>query len=135
MITYTIKENNEDIKKATIVKTGHEIEFTLEQMEENEALLEKQKKEIEGVVQNRFGIMSNIEDNHAFVKELSDKERFTVHMYEEAKNEYKKYNEALSRVNEMLDKSAKEKAEIKSQLNIVDNKEVVEEVKETETNG
>jgi hypothetical protein len=127
MITYTFKpeENtNDGVIKVTkkndrvIVKTGHEIEFTLTDMENNEAYLEKQKKEIVPVIEHRKAVMQNVAENHPIVSELTPEQRHAVHMYREAEVELEKYEEVLSEVNRVLEKSAEEKKEIIKQLNL-----------------
>ncbi len=127
MITYTFKpeENaNDGVIKVTkkndrvIVKTGHEVEFTLADMENNEAYLEKQKKEIVPVIEHRKAVMQNVTENHPIVSELTPEQRHAVHMYREAEVELEKYEEVLAEVNRVLDKSAEEKKEIIKQLNL-----------------
>jgi hypothetical protein len=127
MITYTFKpeENtNDGVIKVTkkndrvIVKTGHEIEFTLTDMENNEAYLEKQKKEIVPVIEHRKAVMQNVAENHPIVSELTPEQRHAVHMYREAEVELEKYEEVLAEVNRVLEKSAEEKKEIIKQLNL-----------------
>lgn len=127
MITYTFKpeENtNDGVIKLTkkndrvIVKTGHEVEFTLTDMENNEAYLEKQKKEIVPVIEHRKAVMQNVTENHPIVSELTPEQRHAVHMYREAEVELEKYEEVLAEVNRVLEKSAEEKKEIIKQLNL-----------------
>lgn len=127
MITYTFKpeENtNDGVIKVTkkndrvIVKSGHEVEFTLTDMENNEAYLEKQKKEIVPVIEHRKAVMQNVTENHPIVSELTPEQRHAVHMYREAEVELEKYEEVLAEVNRVLDKSAEEKKEIIKQLNL-----------------
>lgn len=127
MITYTFKpeENtNDGVIKVTkkndrvIVKTGHEVEFTLTDMENNEAYLEKQKKEIVPVIEHRKAVMQNVKENHPIVSELTPEQRHAVHMYREAEVELEKYEEVLAEVNRVLEKSAEEKKEIIKQLNL-----------------
>lgn len=127
MITYTFKpeENtNDGVIKVTkkndrvIVKTGHEVEFTLTDMENNEAYLEKQKKEIVPVIEHRKAVMQNVTENHPIVLELTPEQRHAVHMYREAEVELEKYEEVIAEVNRVLEKSAEEKKEIIKQLNL-----------------
>ena len=117
MITYTYKEQEGEEEKV-IVKTGHAVEFTMSRMEENEAILLKQKKELSGVIEHRKAVMQNIEENHAFVKDLTEEQRNTVMMHREAEIELQAYKAKEEEVDLMLVKSALEKAEIKKQLEI-----------------
>lgn len=137
MITYTFKpeENTNDgvvkltkLKDRVIVKTGHEIEFTLEDMEANEAYLEKQKREIEPVIAHRKAVMQNVSENHPIVTEITAEQRHAVHMYREAEVELEKYEDVLKEVNRVLEKSHAEKEEIKKQLNIESELKTVEEI-------
>ena len=118
MITYTIKESNEDIKKAVIEKTGHTAEFTLSLVEENEASILKTLKELGGVIDNRKAIMTNIEEHHDFVKELTEEQRNTVLMHRTAEMELQQYETKRDEVQKILDDSKVEVQEIKKQLNI-----------------
>lgn len=133
MITYTIKESNENINDAIIEKTGHAIQFTLQDMERNEQDLEKFKRECEATANNRKLTIENIESFHPFVTELSEEDLHTAFMYYKAKEDYKAYTSKLEEVLKVLGESYKEKAEIKGQLGIVD-EPVVIDAKDLETN-
>jgi|VirMetMinimDraft_7_1064189.scaffolds.fasta_scaffold66490_2 hypothetical protein len=126
MITYTFKEieTPQDgivvtkAKDRVIVKSGHETEFTLADMEANEKGLEKNKKEIVPVIEHRKAVMKNVSENHPIVLELTPEQRHAVYMYREAEVELETYEKTLERVDEVLAKSAVEKAEIYKQLNL-----------------
>lgn len=135
MITYTIKESNEDIKKAVIVKTGHEVEFTLENVEFNESDLLKIKKEIEATKKHHTIVVDNVNEHNPFVKDLTDEQKHAVNMLYKSEEVVKQCVEKLAEIDELLVKSAVEVAEIKRQLGIEDEPSehvnVVEEVTET----
>lgn len=126
MITYTFKETETPegeivltkAKDRVIIKSGHETEFTLADMEANEKGLEKNKKEIEPVIEHRKAVMKNVSENHPIVLELTPEQRHAVHMYREAEAELETYEKTLARVEEVLAKSAVEKANIYKQLNL-----------------
>ena len=120
MITYTIKEENENIKDAIIEKTGHSIQFTLQDMERNEQDLNKFKKECEATANNRKLTIENIESFHPFVTELSEEDLHTAFMYYKAKEDYKAYTSKRDEVVKVLNESYEEKVEIKKQLGIED---------------
>jgi hypothetical protein len=121
MITYTYQETNqepEDFKDKVIVKTGHTVEFSLRNMEENEEYLKKKITEMKGTAENRRAVMKNVENYHDIVKTLSEQDRIAVHMHRHAEIEALAIEEKLKEAEDMLAKSLEEKEEIKKQLNI-----------------
>lgn len=85
MIEYTIKEKKENPRESVIALHGKPIEFTLYGMEASIAGAEKTIKELESTSALNAAKMDNIERNHPFVKEMSEQDMFTAHMYQEAK--------------------------------------------------
>lgn len=138
MITYTIKETNEDIKKAVIVKTGHETEFTLERVAYNEEVLLKNKREVDATLKHHQLIIDNVIEHNPFIKDLTDEQQHAVHMYYESNSVKRQCEDKLNEIGTNIFNSAMEVAEIKKQLGIVDEpsepvnvENVVEEVTET----
>lgn len=85
MIEYTIKEKKDNPRESVIELHGKPIEFTLYGMEASIAGAEKTIKELESTSKLNAAKMDNIERNHPFVKEMSEQDLFTAHMYQEAK--------------------------------------------------
>lgn len=81
---YKIHKKADDIKDAVIEKTGHKIHFTMREVESTREQNRKTKEEIDAKVRIEKAKMKNIEKNHPFVKEMSEKDRNTVYMYYEA---------------------------------------------------
>lgn len=106
--TYSIVEANEDPKAARIEKGNLKVTFTLQDVENEQALLEKHLKEFRGQHEIESAKVSNIEDNHPFVKDLSEQDRFTVHMYQEAKAILHVLNERIPLFEKQLETSREE---------------------------
>lgn len=85
MIEYKIGEAAEDVNDSVIEKTGHVTTFTLREVRNSILMNEKTKKELEGRAILDSAKMTNIEQNHPFVLEMSEQDLFTAHMYMEAK--------------------------------------------------
>lgn len=134
MITYKIKENNENIKKAIIVKTGHEVEFTLERAEYNQVDLLKMKKEVEATLNHHSLVVDNVLEHNPFIKDLTDEQVHAVNMFYESNSVKKQCVEKLSEIDEVLVSSAMEIAEIKKQLGIEDEVVELQENNENQTN-
>lgn len=90
---YKLKEKAENPREAVIEMSGKTIEFTLQDLEGNIKRAEKTVVELEAQAKINRAKMTNIETNYPFVLEMSEKDLFTCHMYQESK--------ALAKVSEM----------------------------------
>lgn len=85
-IDYKLKEKAEDPNASVITKSGISVDFTPQDMRNEQAQLEKFITEITAKFDLEKAKMSNIEEHHPFVKEMSAQDLFTAHMYQESKN-------------------------------------------------
>lgn len=120
MITYSIKEANDDIKQAVILKSGHEIEFTLGDVEYNQAQLLKSKKEVTATLNHHSIIVENVLKFNDFIKDLTDEQIHAVHMYHQSKTITKTCEDKLAEIDKVIVDGATEIAEVKRQLGIDD---------------
>lgn len=97
---YKIKEASENPRESVIEMTGKPIEFSLYEMEGNLARLEKNEKEMAATIELNAAKMDNIERNHPFVKDMSEQDLFTAHMYQEAKAIVKVGTDKLKEIQE-----------------------------------
>lgn len=113
---YKIIKSAEDINDAVIEKSGITVEFSLNDVERTQKYNDKQLKEIEGKYQIEKAKMVNIEENHAFVKEMSDQDLFTAGMYYEAKNFCEQAEKKIAEFKEHKSELIKELIEIYAQI-------------------
>jgi len=70
---FTLKEENKDnFKKAVIARSNLTNLFTLEDVEAQQANLEKMQRELEGQIKVSSAVVVNVEKNHPEVAKLSD---------------------------------------------------------------
>jgi len=127
MNEYKLIKKNEDPKLALIEKSGITATFTIAEIEGEQATLEKYLKEFNGQLTLEEAKMSNIEDNHPFVLEMSEQDCFTVHMYQEAKSMAHVYNQKIPEFEEQLEKSRAEMALVMEALDLRPAEEIVDE--------
>lgn len=116
MIEYQIGEAAENPQDAVINKTGFVQKFTLREVENSILLNKKSLKEIEGRITLDSAKMTNIEQNHAFVLDMSEQDLFTCHMYMEAKATVRVCNKKATELRTAIEEDILEVAEIVKQL-------------------
>lgn len=85
-VTYKLKElNKEDPMDSVIEKTGHTVEFSMSNVRENEAAVEKAVKELTAQKNLEDAKMRNIEEHYPFVQGLTDFELSTASLYWESR--------------------------------------------------
>lgn len=82
---YKIIDAKENPRESVIEMTGQPVKFSLYEMEGNLQNSEKTVKELTAQVEVSAAKMANIEEHHPFVKDMSEQDLFTCHMYQEAK--------------------------------------------------
>jgi chromosome segregation ATPase len=120
-----------NILEEVIEKEGVVVRFTIQEVKDHQAQLVKIKKELDAKRGLEDAGKQNIENNHPFVKDLSEQDLFTAHMYQEAIGMIKAIDNKLKEVNNQIEEYEKELEEIKTQLNLTDadiNPEVTPEV-------
>jgi hypothetical protein len=88
--TYKIVKEATDPKESVIEKSNIKVEFTIYELEAENRTIEKYLKEFGAQKLLADAKITNIEDNHPWVKDLTEEQLFTAHMYQE--------NQAMSRV-------------------------------------
>lgn len=116
MLEYKIGETAEDPQDAVIHKTGYTQKFTLREVENSIFANSKNLKELEGRVTLDSAKMTNIEQNHPFVLEMSEQDLFTAHMYMEAKATVRVCKKKVAELQAAIDDDTAEIAEIKKQI-------------------
>lgn len=96
-----------DNRDYVIEQTGHPSFFTMREVDENSTHHKKLRIELNAKKDYEAKKMENIEEHHAFVKELSEQDLFTAHMYFESKEAVKMCKIKLNE----LDKAESELAE------------------------
>lgn len=82
--TYGVKEKAESDFDTVIEKGNITVEFTPAQMIQEQVECQKFIKEIEANIMVQEAKMTNILEHHPFVRDMSEQDRFTVHMFQEA---------------------------------------------------
>jgi len=82
---YKISKKAENPRESVIEMHGKPITFNLHQMQANIRNAEKTIVELDAQAKVNRAKMTNIEEHHPFVKEMSEQDLFTAHMYQEAK--------------------------------------------------
>jgi len=118
MYKYTIKEKTEDFLDTVITKENMTADFTLREVEAEANRLKKALKELKARSQLENAKITNIETHHPAVKDMGDEERFTIHMYQEAKSVVKVADAKIEEIERALKNYAGELDEIHNQLGL-----------------
>lgn len=105
-----------EVRDAKIEKLGVVVTFTFNEIEREEAALNKVLKEIRGKSDYEAAKMKNIEEHHPFVLNLSEEEMFTAHMYQDCKAIVVVSAPKIAEIEKQLQEYADEKAEIIKQI-------------------
>lgn len=82
---YKIVKKAENPHESTIQMNGKPIEFSLMTIASNIERANKSSTELEAQAKLNRAKMTNIEENHPFILQLTEMELFTAHMYFDAK--------------------------------------------------
>lgn len=104
------------LKDRIIEKRGHVITFSLSDIEESTLSLLKSRKEVEAKLNYEKVIVDNIEQHHAFVKDMSDQDLLTVWMYKQSKGHVDLATAKLAEIDKQLEDYKVEVAEILEQI-------------------
>lgn len=115
---YKIKESKEDPRESVIEKSGITSEFTVHQIEASIKQNAKTVKELTAMEQIESAKVTNVETNHPFVKEMTEADRFAVHMYHEAEVKLRVIREKLAEFKKENDFDVTELEEIEKQTGI-----------------
>lgn len=99
---YRLAIKHDNYKESVIEKTGIKGRFTLLEVEMHQAKLQRVLKEIEGQIELSGAQVKNIEENHSFVKRLTDEELHHAALYFEIFSTLKDSKEKLKQVKAAL---------------------------------
>jgi hypothetical protein len=131
MHKYKVIEENEDYKLSKIEKTGGVVHFTINDIEADERNYNKLLKELTAKKALEEAKMKNIEDHHPYINDFTDEEKFTVHMYQEAKIMVDALAPKIKEIEGALATYIEEKKDIFNQIGVPINKiDLYEETQE-----
>ena len=116
--TYTIKEDNSDVKKIVITKTGWVSDFTLEAIDKHVAELQKMLVEQKKMAELSSAKMKNIEHFHPDITSLDDEKLHHAFLYYKLKQENKTFTENVAEISKGLTEYDTERHEIIDQLDL-----------------
>ena len=116
--TYKLIKKDDNILDCIIEKRNLTSEFTIRQIEANLAAMAKLKKELIAKLELEKSKVENIEHFHAFVKDMSEQDRNTVYMYQEALEFVKQIEPKLQEVEEVVKADETTILEAKEALNL-----------------
>ena len=113
---YKIIEESADVNTIVIEKSGLTATFTLQDIENHIAYLNKTKREIEGKILIDTAGCTNIENNNEWIKEMTEEELHACFLYFQSKATVVKGNEKLEEIENALKEYADEKIIINEKL-------------------
>lgn len=111
-----VKEDADDFRNSVILKKGIEAEFTVSELNRIEKEVRKQLKESTAQYNLEAAKCDNIERNHEYVRDFTEEQLFTIHLYAEARKNYKKYKDHAEKIERDLATYEGEMAEMYTQL-------------------
>lgn len=115
---YKIKDTKEDPLDTVIERSGLTAEFTLRDLNTNIARADKVMKELQGKHDIESAKMANIESYHPFVKDMSDQDINTTHMYAEAKEYVRQATEKMKEVEAVIEADTAQAKIVEELLNL-----------------
>lgn len=113
---YKIIKKEDNILDSKIEKLGVVVTFTMTEVIEHTAMLQKLLKELTAKHDYEKAKMTNIEANHPFILDMVEADMFTAHMYQEAKAIVVVSDKKIAEVEAQLQDYADETAEIEKQI-------------------
>jgi energy-coupling factor transporter ATP-binding protein EcfA2 len=112
-----VEVNSEDEKLSKIEKTyTHNVQFTLQQIEDHVAALEKADKELLAKIEIENAKKKNVEEHHVFVTEMPKEQLATCKIYFDALASIEMHQTKRNEVVELLNQYSAEKVEILKQI-------------------
>lgn len=115
---YTVVESAENPKDSIIAKEGVVVKFSMNEVEAHEVQLRKLLTQLESQSNLEKAKITNVEQNHPFVKEMSDQDRFTVHLYHDAVIMVNAIAPKLEEVKKQIAEYEAEKIDISAQTGV-----------------
>jgi len=117
--TYKVVEEHKDDPMQNVIEKGNiSVQFTPYELQANIDSNKKLVKELKAKVTIEDAKKKNIEANHPFVKDLTDEQRFTVHMYEEAMSVCRHFPKKIAEFEESIAEMEQEQRNIAEQVGI-----------------
>jgi predicted nucleic acid-binding Zn-ribbon protein len=117
---YEILTPNEDPQLATIVKRKVDVEFTMQQLDDQEHALTKKITELKAQRDYEDAVCQNVEHFHEWVKDFDAEKISTLSIYTKARTNLDQINPVLAKYEEVLAEHLVEVAEIKHQIGYVE---------------
>lgn len=92
------KENKKDYKRTVIERVNITNEFTLADIENHKADLDKMERELSSQIKVSTAVKANVERNHTFVSKMSDEQLGVAHYLCETKDIIRKAEAKLKEV-------------------------------------
>lgn len=130
MIEYKIQQTENkpaSVRDTVIEKHNGVITFTLGQLESSQRQLHKLERELQAQADLDGAKMTNIEEHHPFVKDLSEEDRFTVALYHDSAVRKAQVEEKLKQVRDAITEEEKALSDIKEQTGLSLEEETVAE--------
>lgn len=118
MIEYKVTESKENPLDSVIVKTGGEVTFTLANVENDIAYLNKAKKEIVAQSAIQEATKANVTRTHPHVAQMTQEDLTAAHIYRDATGYLTIAKEKLDEIEKHLTNYETEKIEILKQTGL-----------------
>lgn len=118
MLNYEIKKKAKNLDETIIKVSGVTQEFTIADLKNDIAYLEKTQREIEPVVKLKEAEIHNIVEHHPSVLNLSDEERTAAYLYNQAFVFVKEAKIKLKEISKQIKRSKDDLEEIKKQTGL-----------------
>lgn len=126
--TYKVVEEHPEDPMLNVVEKGNiTARFTPYELQANIDQNKKLVKELKGKLMLEDAKGKNIEEHHPFVKDLTDEQRFIVHMYEEAMAVRRGFPPKIAEFEESIAEMEQEKVSLAEQIGIAIPKAAVAE--------
>jgi hypothetical protein len=129
-----VKKDEKDFTMSTIVKKGVEVEFRLHDVQRHAEQLRKQLDEATAEMNLRNAEVTNIEENHPFVKDFTPEQLHALNLYIASKGDSEKLTPIVAQIQAALDGYATEQEDIYKQLGL-EEPSIVEDVEATPVKG
>jgi hypothetical protein len=114
---YEITKPHDNPWEATITKRKVDVDFTMQQLDDQQRAIEKRIKELQAKRDMEAAAMENVEHFHPFVKEFSPEDLTTLFVYTQSWKLVNEINPVLKQMEDALAEHLEEVKVIKEQIN------------------
>jgi len=118
MISYTLKKAEQEGQEDLIVKVGQSHEFKMSDVKTHMIQLDKNVTSLKSQIELESAKMTNIEQHHPEVLDLSDEKLVAVSLFMQAKTAVKQYSDKLVEIEALQKEYGEELKEIESQTGL-----------------